>query len=232
MPNWQELVRQRLSDLALDPREKEEVHAELAAHLEESYEAFLKEGLQEQAAVHGALSQVTNWRSLQRHILIAKKGGHLMRKRVQQLWIPGFLTLVLSTLFLMTLQKVLGVRPRIVGSGPGAMLFDVPWLVALPFIGALGAYISSRAGGSRGTSILASTFPALALAVAFLLMFPIGMIIERVTGNDLAFGVVATALLSNWIGWIVVPGAALLAGGFVVHLLLSLRPSSRETAIG
>jgi hypothetical protein len=232
MPDWLELVRERLSGLALDAAEQDEVHAELASHLEESYETLLKEGMNEQAAVSAALFQVTDWQDLQRMIFDAKRRGHIMKKRLHQLWIPGFLTLILSTLFLMTLQRVFGVRPRIVGSGPGTILFYVPWLVALPFIGALGAYISSRAGGSRGTLVFASTFPALALAAAFLLMFPIGMIIERVTGNDLAFGVVATALLSNWIGWIVVPGAALLAGGLLVQLSFSPRSSSHETAIG
>src|SRR5690348_3835507 len=137
MPDWKELVRQRLSGLALDAAEQDEVHAELASHLEESYEALLKENVPEQAAFRRVLFQVANWRDLQRRIFIAKKKGHIMKKRVQQLWIPGFLALILSTLFLMTLQKVFGVRPRIVGSGPGAVLFYVPWLVVLPFIGAL-----------------------------------------------------------------------------------------------
>src|SRR5690349_4701943 len=134
MPDWQELVRQRLSGLALGAAETNEVHEELAAHLEESYEALLKENVPEEAAFRRALFQVTNWRNLQRRIFIAKKKGHVMKKRLHQLWIPGFLALILSTLFLMTLQKVFGVRPRIVGSGPGAILFYVPWLVALPFI--------------------------------------------------------------------------------------------------
>jgi len=42
MPDWQKLVRQRLGGLTLDAAEKEEVHAELAAHLEETYEALLR----------------------------------------------------------------------------------------------------------------------------------------------------------------------------------------------
>ena len=64
MPNWQELVRQRLSGLALGTAEKDDVHAELAAHFEESYKALRKEGAPEQVAVRRALSQVTNWRDL------------------------------------------------------------------------------------------------------------------------------------------------------------------------
>jgi hypothetical protein len=51
MPDWQELVRQRLSGLALDTAERKEIQAELAAHLEESYEVFCAEGLPEREAV-------------------------------------------------------------------------------------------------------------------------------------------------------------------------------------
>ena len=232
MPDWQELVRQRLSGLSLDLAEKEEVCKELAGHLEETHECLRKEGLREPDAMQRTLAQVVDWHDLQSKILIAKRRGHIMKKRLHQLWIPGFLTLILSTLLLMTLQEAFGVQPRIVANGPSAILFYVPWLVSLPFFGALGTYLSSRAGGSRGTVLFASIFPALALATAFLLMFPIGMIVEQVTRNDLSFRIVAITLLSNWIGWLLVPGAALLAGGLLVHLFFSRRLSSQDTAIG
>jgi len=168
---------------------------------------------------------------LQRKIFFAKRKGDLMQKRVHQLWIPGFLTLVLSMVFLATLQK-LGFRPRIVGSGPGAVLFYVPWLVSLPAFGALGAYLSSRAGASRTTALLSSIFPVLALGAAFLLMFPIGPIVEQVIGNQVDFGVVATALLRDGMGWLFVPGAALFVGGLLVDALWSRRRSSQDATIG
>jgi len=62
MPDWQELVRQRLSSLALDAEEKDEVQVELAAHLEESYEVFRAEGLPEYEAVQRTLAQVADGR--------------------------------------------------------------------------------------------------------------------------------------------------------------------------
>jgi hypothetical protein len=231
MPDWQELVRRRLSGLPLEATERDEVYAELAAHLEESYAAFRKEGLPEKDAVHLTLAHVADWRDLQRKIFVAKRREHPMKKRVHQLWIPGFLTLTLSTIFLMTLQK-LGFQPRIVWSGPTALLLYVPWLLSLPLFGALGAYVSSRAGGSRGTVLLASVFPVLALTGAFLLMFPIGMTIERVTGNHVDFSIVATAILLDGIGWLLIPGAALLLGGLVAHLLVGRRSPSQGAAIG
>ncbi|MGB2899435.1 MAG: permease prefix domain 1-containing protein [Candidatus Acidiferrum sp.] len=229
---WEELVRAKLAGLAIEPREKREVIEELAAHLEESYEALLREGVAEQAAVQRALSQVTNWQDLQRKILIAKRREHTMQKRLHQLWIPGFLMLILSMVFLPMLQS-LGFQPRSVSwSGPGTILLYLPWLLSLPFLGAIGAYISSRAGGSRGTVLLASIFPALALTGAFLSMFPIGFILGRIIGRQVGFGVVATTLLRDGIGWLLVPGAALLAGGLLVQFLFSRRSSSQDTVIG
>jgi len=231
MPNWQELVRQRLSGLALDAAERDEIHAELAAHLEESYELFCAEGLPQREAVQRTLAQVVDWQDLQRKILIARRREQPMKKRMHQLWIPGFVTLTLSMIFLMTLQK-LGFQPRIVGSGPNTILFYAPWLASLPFFGALGAYLSARHGGLVGTVLLASVFPVLALTAAFLLMFPIGFVIQRIIGRPVDFSIVATALLRDGIGWILVPGVALFAGGFLVHLLLNRRSWSKETAIG
>jgi hypothetical protein len=231
MPNWPELVRQRLPGLALDAAEKDEIYAELAAHLEESYEVFCNEGLPQRDAVQRTLVQVADWQDLQRKILIARRREQPMKKRVHQLWIPGFLTLMLSTIFLITLQK-LGFQPRIVGSGPNTILFYAPWLATLPMFGALGAYLSARGGGLLGTVLLASVFPVLALTAAVLLMFPIGFVIERIIGSPVDFSIVATAILREGIGWILVPGAALLAGGFLMHLLFNRRSWSKETAIG
>ena len=229
MPDWQKLVGQRLSDLALDAAEKEEVHAELAAHLEDFYESLRTKGLSEQAAIQQTLAQVVNWWDLRRKILIAKKGRDFMKKRLHQLWIPGFLTFILSTVFLMALQK-LGFQQRIVGDGPNAILFCAPWLESLLFVGALGAYLSSRAGGSRGAALFASVFPVLALTTAFLLMFPIDLIVERAIGNHVDFSIVAIAILREGIGWILVPGGALLVGGLLVQFLLSRRLTSRSVA--
>lgn len=216
MHDWQKLVEERLGGLALEPEEKAEIIAELAAHLEDVCDAMRRQGVPKNEAVERALSQVGNWRQLQRRVFAAKRREQFMRNRVRQLWVPGFLTMILSTLFLMMLPK-LGFQPRLIGSGPNAILFYGPWLLSLLLFGALGAYVSSRAGGSRGTVVLASVFPALALTGTFLFMFPIGFAIERIVGIHEDFGVVATALLKDGIDWIVVPGAVLLAGGLPVQ---------------
>ena len=232
MRNWQELVRQRLAGLELDSAEKEEVQTELALHLEESHEDLRKQGVSEDESVQRALSQVTNWHDLQRRIFIAKRRGPFMKKRVYQLWIPGFLTLILSVVLQMMLQK-LGFRVRMVGGGPNAILFYVPWLAGLPFFGALGAYLSSRAGGPRGTMVLASVFPVLALAGAFVFLFPFDVIVKWIIGSEVdTFAVVATTILRDGTGWLLLPGVALLVGGLVANLLIGRPSSSHGAAIG
>ena len=153
-----------------------------------------------------------------------------MKQRVHQLWIPGFLTFTLSTAFLMTLQK-LGFRPRVIGDGPGAILFYVPWLASLLFCGAFGAYLASRARASREITLLVSAFPVLALTTAFLLMFPIDMIVKSIIGSPVDFAAVAASILRDSIGWLVLPGAALFIGGLMVQLLLRPRPSSQVSVI-
>jgi hypothetical protein len=107
-----------------------------------------------------------------------------------------------------------------------------PWLAGLPFFGALGAYISSRAGGSRATVLFVSVFPALALTFAFLFMFPFSLTVQLIRGRPVDFSSVATVLLKDGIGWLLIPGAALLVGGLLAQALLSTRSSSRVTAIG
>jgi hypothetical protein len=136
-------------------------------------------------------------------------------------------------MLVLTAFQKLGFQPRIAVSRPNTIFFYVPWLLSLPFCGALATHLSSRAGGSRGTAVLASIFPVLALTGAFLSMFPIGLILEGIIGRRVAFSIVATTLLRDGIGWLVVPGAALLAGGLLVHLLFGRRRlSSQDTAIG
>jgi hypothetical protein len=230
MRDWKELVEVQLRGLALEPEEKTEVIAEVAAHLEETCEEALRRGMAEEEAAHRTLSQTGNWRDLQRKIFEAKRREQPMEKRIRQLWIPGFLTLILSMLFLATFRKF-GFQPRIVGSGPSSILLYMPWLLSLPCLGALGACISSRAEGSRGTVLLASVFPAIALTFAFLFMFPFSATVELITGRPVDFGRVATVLLKDGIGWILVPGAALLVGGLLAQLLSSTRSSSRDAAI-
>src|SRR5262245_7559100 len=129
MPDWKELLRQRLAGLELDAAEKEEVHAELAGHLEESYEALRNEGLAESEAVQRTFAQSGDWKDLQRRINSTRRRKETMTNRVKQLWLPGLLSFALSMGLLEVAQKF-GPRPFILDldKGTPVLMYYTAWL--------------------------------------------------------------------------------------------------------
>jgi hypothetical protein len=224
MPDWQKLVRQRLGGLTLDAAEKEEVHAELAAHLEETYEALLREGIPEPAAIHRVLSLASDWNDLQRKIYSARTRKDTMTNRVKQFWLPGFLTFVLSA-GLLALNQILGPKPWAlmkVGQPP-MVLFFIPWLLSLPLVGAVGAYLCHRAGGSRRAIFSSIVFPVLPFLASILVVLPVSLVFDHFIAHNIA----PMALLLALLGWVLAPGLALLAGGLPIQFFLSRRLASR-----
>ncbi len=223
MPDWRQIVGQRLGGLALDAAEKEEVHAELAAHLEETYEALLREGMTRAAAVQHALGEVENWQDLRRKIQAARTKENIMNDRVRRLWLPGFLTFVLSA-GLLALNQVFGPKPWAlmrVGQPP-IVLFFIPWLLSLPIVGALGAYLSHRAGGSRRAVFSSIVFPVLPFLGSILVVLPISLIFDRFICHNTA----PISLVMALLGWVLAPGVALLVGGLATQFYFSRRLAS------
>jgi hypothetical protein len=226
MPDWEALVGERLADSSLAPEERREVIAELAGHLEETFEQLRRQGLSEQAAIEGALSQVRNWQSLRRKIQKARVKEDVMTDRVKQVWLPGFLTLFLSMMLLMLIQFI-GPKPLVLSPhgwrvmAPMAVIY-VPWLVCLVPIGAMGAYLSSRAGASRRGTFVSIAFPVLPYFVFFIVAFPVCVILD----DHVAHNVVLSALWVGLVAWVVLPATALFAGGFPVQILKSRRAAS------
>src|SRR5437660_6812310 len=148
MPDWREIVSKGLSGLKLGADEKEEVHAELAEHLEETYEALLREGMSEHAAMRRTHWLGEDWNDLRRKIHWARKGKETMTDRMKQLWLPGILAFALSTGMLVLIQTY---GPKLwVASWSGVLPLGkryIPWLLLLPFVGATDADLSHRAGG-------------------------------------------------------------------------------------
>src|SRR5260370_37877312 len=114
----QQLRSNRLPCIALNGEEKDEVRAELAAHLEESYESLRAKGLSEQAAMQQTLGQVTDWQDLRQRIQTARTKENIMSNRVKQYWLPSLLTLLLSMGLLAVIQ-IVGPNPWMVGRHNG-----------------------------------------------------------------------------------------------------------------
>jgi hypothetical protein len=224
MRDWEAVVEQHLSGLALEPAERSEVIAELAQHLAETCEQCRKQGMTEEEAARRALSQVEDWQKLSRLIQIARKKENSMTNRVKQFWLPSLLTLLLSMGLLMLIQ-LFGPSPLKVAmkSGwsliaPTAVIY-LPWLFSLPVIGAMGAYLSNRAGGSKRAMLSSIILPVVPYAVFFFLALPAIAIFNERLGHNFMF----IALFVGLLAWVVAPAAALLTGGVLVQHFVSRR---------
>jgi hypothetical protein len=207
MPDWENIVANRLANLILEVPEKNEVLAELAAHLEETYASLRAEGLSQEEALHRTLSQVRNWDELRRKIQTAKKKEGKMAKRGPLNWLPVGTTFVLSMSPLMGALRA-GMFPHgfLVNSNASLLIY-VPWLLALPVAGAIGAFWSRRAGSGRGARLAVCLVPIIALTGLFLLCLPVNLpLVPGEAGRQLSY------LASCFLGWVVIPSVALLAG--------------------
>ena len=156
-----------------------------------------------------------------------------MTNRVKQLWVPSLLTLLLS-MGLLALIQIFGPKPWLFGwdgksrwtfVAPALMVY-VPWLLSLPVIGAMGAFLSSRAGGSRRAVFSTIVFPVLPYLVFFLLALPVMAIFNDRLAHNIMFG----ALFVGLFAWVLAPGAALFVGGLLAQYFLSRRLDSRRIA--
>ena len=228
MHDWQKLVRQKLEGIALQHDDAAQVVEELAAHLEEDYQYSLAAGAPEQLAIRHALQHVTDWHDLKSKIESSRKKELPMNKRVSQFWFPAFLTILLSMTFLMVIQEI-GPKPWTSSAGgpawgalrapgfrvrmmPVAMVY-LSWLLTLPFIGALGAYLATRAGGRPAAVFSSVAFPVF----PYLAFFIIGLPIAAILDDHVAHNKMLPAFFIGFGAWVLLPAIALLAGGLPVH---------------
>jgi hypothetical protein len=229
MLDWEKLVSRRLAQLALDERERQEVITELAGHLEETYEAYRQKEASHDEAIRCALLQVNNWDTLQQEIHIARTKENAMNARTSRLWVPSLVTLATSFITLVAFGFLglppgpLGSRPHheewsshlITGirSGQDTVNEYTIWLMVLPFVGALGARLSRRAGGTLRDVIISGVFPALAWLTIVLIVLSfaasLGPSVETLIAPVGPVGLVTVLVL--------IPGGCLLLGVLVYH---------------
>jgi hypothetical protein len=230
MPDWAELVRHQLSGLGLEPEVCDEVILELANHLEEQWGVLRGQGISKEAAVEQTLSLVEDWKDLGEKIQSVRAKEPTMNQRTREFWLPGFLTLLLA-MGLLALIQFFGPKPWNLAQhinqwtlvAPVTVIY-VPWLLSLPLVGALGAYLSNRAGGTRRAVIASLVFPVLPYLVFFLFGFPLALMIEENVTHNIMF----SALLVGLFAWVLAPGAALVVGGLLAQPFLSRPSGSRQ----
>jgi len=233
MHDWAQIVRERLANLALPDEDAAQVFDELAGHLEEAYQSLRNEGLSEQVAIVRVVEGVGDWRILQRKIESSRNKKKVINKRVTQFWFPAFLTLSLS-MVLLALIEFFGPKPWVTPMPGGPRLRMTPlavvyvsWLVFLPCIGALGAYLSSHASGRSRTVLSSCVFPVFPYVAFFVIGLPLALILDDHVARNLTLPMFFMGLCA----WVIFPAAALLAGGVPAHYF-SGRLDARTTSNG
>ena len=208
-------------DVDCRPREREEIAAELAGHLEELYEQLLEQGKCESEAFRLALDETTDWQELAESIVSARREEGVMNSRTKTLWLPGLVTFATSSILLMILERVIMSQPALLVTLERAIPFRptfwwrdqvlaifLCWWILLPLCGAAGACLSRRAGGTRLACVAASLFPAVVVLCIFCFVLPVSLVVEKntfVARHPLYF-------VLAMVNWTLVPGVALILG--------------------
>ena len=102
-----------------------------------------------------------------------------MNMRVRQLWAPVLSTVLVSVSVQFVALRVPQLPPWVFFTRNGVSIVLAPlWMLALPFIGALGAWLSWRAGGNPRDRLLSALAPAWLIGGLLTLGVPLSMLVE------------------------------------------------------
>lgn len=140
-------------------------------------------------------------------------------ERTKRFWLPGLSTMIAASLLFFVADIVydpsrfftqMGLQPQYLlqaDSAPGRIFYGW-WLFANLLCGALGAFLSRRAGGTRTTRVVTGAMPAMTMFGLCAVVVPITFLITRQAAPSLHPADVGLALCV----WVVAPAIALLLG--------------------
>ena len=149
----------------------------------------------------------------------AASEANRLNMRTRVVWLPGFISLIVASLFLFAEEIVLAHDSSFyftdISLRPGHLISGLPrwfyilWLFAQVVCGALGAFLSRRSGGTRVARVVAGTFPALVMFLLCGLVIPISAFFFE--HNTFALNHPSRLALGILI-WAAVPAVAMLLG--------------------
>jgi|SRR5208282_3697585 len=175
MPDWKQMVRENLRVLAVCSPEFTE---ELAAHLEDNYEALLCEGLPAEVAFQHTIGQIEGRCRVWLVMRFLQEG--LMTGFIRAVAVPGLLTSA-AACFLYWALALDHIPPEVTWFTGGQS--PLWWWCLLPIFGALGALLSHRHGGSRPQRIAASLVPSAIMCTFILLFFVVGFTLSGLANH-------------------------------------------------
>jgi hypothetical protein len=111
---------------------------------------------------------------------IEREKQDAMSMRVRQLWAPVLFTSLISVAVQSAALRMPQLPPWVLFTRNGVSIVLAPlWMLALPFIGALGAWLSLCAGGNTRDRLLAALGSAWVNGAIVTLGVSLSMIIER-----------------------------------------------------
>lgn len=166
MPDWQQIARKKLRVFRICPPEFTE---ELAAHLEDSYEALRGQGLPAEVAFQHTMGQIEG--RCQLRLVMWFLQEEFMTGFIPKVVLPGLVTAAAACLFYWALALD-HISPKIIWLVGGQL--PAWWWCLLPLCGALGAFLFQRHGGSRLQRVAASLLPSAILCTLVLIIFVVG----------------------------------------------------------
>jgi hypothetical protein len=166
MRDWNAIVTERLGHLHLRKSVTNEVVEEIADHLEQTYEALRSNGLDDELAALRALETCTDWEQLRYAVDNSRRDA--MNERTQKVVLPGAVAIAISMLP-DAVASLTSYRPTIhwLNAYGFFVLPSLTWMLTYVTAGAVGGYMSKRAGGTRMQQALAALFPAIIMTALF-----------------------------------------------------------------
>jgi len=175
MPDWKQIVRKHLHILAVWSPEFTE---ELAAHLEDNYEALLCEGLPSEVAFQQTIGQIEG--RCRVRLVMRFLQEELMTGVFREVALPGLLTSA-AAYFSRWALALDHIRPKVIWLVGGEL--PLWWWCLLPICGALGALISRRNKGSWLRCVAASLLPSAILGTFVVPIFVVGFTISGLANH-------------------------------------------------
>ena len=140
---------------------------------------------------------------------IEREKHDAMNMRVRRLWAPVLSILLISVSVQFVALRVPQLPPRVLFTRNGVSIVLAPlWMLALPFIGALGAWLSLRAGGNTRDRLLTALSPAWLMGGIMTLGVALSPVIER----HFSLSIKLTAYIVYMIAQCLVPAVLLALG--------------------
>ena len=149
----------------------------------------------------------------------AASQAKILNRRTRCFWLPGMVSLTAATILLFDVDIVydaslffrqISLHPQdlLRWNAGSSRSFYFAWLIAQVAFGALGAFFSSRAGGTRSARFVAGAFPAIVIVGTYVGLVPIA---ARISGEAFT-SPLAAYLGSAVLVWVAAPAIAVFAG--------------------